>query len=302
MDKFVRLLAILSLTAFAVSCATVASVTGKGAQLAGNLGLIDNTTAQAVVKSTDSIGKALEDITPEQEYYIGRAVGANILITYKIYNGNPALTAYVNEICKTITINSPRPEIYNGYHVAILDTDQINAFATSGGHIFITRGLIDSTGSEDALAAVVAHEVAHILLQHGLKAIKTGRITQALVATGSAAASVATSGTDLGELTDIFDESVNEIVTTMVNKGYSQSQEFDADNTALSLMASAGYDPASLLDMLKALEKSQAAHSGGFNSTHPSPAKRLAAAEKNAGSYKVTDTRSYRVKRFKAVM
>jgi predicted Zn-dependent protease len=184
--------------------------------------------------------------------------------------------------------------------VAILDSNEINAFATSGGHIFITRGLIAAAGSEESLAGVLAHEVAHIQLQHSIKAIKNSRITNALIITGTSAAGAAT-GYDVNELTDVFRESVGEIVTTLVNNGYSQTQEFEADSTALSLLASAGYNPSGLTDMLKELGRVQSSRPGGFNRTHPTPAQRLTNAEKSIGKYSVADTSSYRRVRFNAV-
>jgi predicted Zn-dependent protease len=283
------------------SCHHLAAAADAGAQIAGAVGVVDQNTANAISKSSQAIGSAAEEITPEQEYYIGRAVGANILSTYKIWNGSPSLTAYLNRICSAIVINSPRPEIYNGYHVMILDSNEINAFATSGGHVFVTRGLIAGANSEEALAGVIAHEIAHIQLQHSIKAIKTSRITQALLVTGTSAAGAA-AGYDVNELTDVFNESVGEIVTTLVNNGYSQSQEFDADSTALSLLASAGYKPSGLTDMLKELEKTQGSRPGGFNKTHPSPAKRIVSAEKSLGKYTVADTSSYRKARYNAAV
>jgi len=279
-------------------CGTMAAVVSAGAQAAGAAGVIDRNTANAVSNSSKAVANAAEDITPEQEYFIGRAVAANILKTYSLWTGSPALTAYVNRVCGAIVINSPRPEIYNGYHVAILDSNEINAFATSGGHILITRGLIGTAKSEDALAGVIAHEIAHIQLQHSIKAIKTSRITQALMVTGTSVAGAAT-GYDVNEMTSIFNETVGDIVGTLVNNGYSQAQEFEADAKALSLLASAGYNPGGLIDMLKELERTQKGHSGGFNKTHPSPDKRLAAAENAlAKQPKVADTSSYRRARF----
>jgi predicted Zn-dependent protease len=286
---------------FLGSCGTLASAAGTGAQIAGAMGIIDQNTAAAIGRSSEAIGRAAETITPEQEYYIGRAVGANILGTYRIWTGNPALTAYLNRICGAITVNSPKPEIYNGYHVMILDSTEINAFATSGGHIFITRGLIECTDSEDTLASVIAHEVAHIQLQHSVKAIRNSRITQALLVTGGSAVDIAAGGTTIGELTDIFGESVGEIVSTMVNNGYSQSQEFDADDLALELLASAGYDPSSLVTMLRALEKTQPGRPGGFNKTHPTPARRIENAEDSVEDYRVPDTRTYRRDRYASI-
>jgi predicted Zn-dependent protease len=291
---------VIALSGVMFSCQSMMKIVDAGAQVAGATGVIDKNTANAISQSSQAIANAAEEITPEQEYYIGRAVGANILASYKIWNGSPPLTAYVNRICSAIAINSPRPDIYNGYHAAILDSNEINAFATSGGHIFITRGLINAAKSEDALAGVIAHELAHIQLQHSIKAIKTSRITNALMITGTSAAGAAT-GYNVNELTDIFNESVGEIVTTMVNNGYSQTQEFDADNTAMSLMAAAGYSPSGLIDMLRELSKIQTGGSGGFGKTHPTPAQRIANAEKSVGRYSVADNRSYRLPRFNAV-
>jgi len=283
----------------AVSCQHLMAAADFGAQAAGAVGVIDQNTANAISTSSKAIGSAAEEITPEQEYYIGRAVAANILVNYRVWNGNPALTAYLNKICAAITINSPRPDVFNGYHVAILDSNEINAFATSGGHIFVTRGLINAAKSEDALAGVIAHEIAHIQLQHSIKAIRTSRITQALMATGVSVAGAA-AGMNVNELTDIFNESVGEIVSTLVNNGYSQVQEFDADNTAMSLLASAGYNPSGLIDMLRELSAIQTG-SSGFGKTHPTPAQRITNAEKSVGKYRAADTRSYRQARFASV-
>jgi predicted Zn-dependent protease len=281
-----------------ISCQALMKAADVGARAAGAAGMIDQNTANAISKSSRAIGSAAEEITPEQEYYIGRAVAANILSTYRLWNGNAALTAYLNRICAAITINSPRPDVYNGYHVAILDSAEINAFATSGGHIFVTRGLINAARSEDALAGVIAHEVAHIQLQHSIKAIKNSRVTQALLITGTSAAGAA-SGYNVNQLTDIFNESVGEVVTTLVNNGYSRDQEYQADNTAMSLMAAAGYNPSGLIEMLKQLSAVQNS-SSGFGKTHPTPSQRISNAEKSVKNYRVADTGASRQSRFAA--
>jgi len=289
------IIVLIAFTCIVSSCKTIDIL----AQVAGATGFIDQNTANAISMSAKAIGTAAEEITPEQEYYIGRAVAANILSTYSIWNGNPALTSYLNLICTAITINSPKPDVYSGYHVAILNNDEINAFATSGGHIFVTRGLIGAARTEDALAAVIAHEIAHIQLQHSIKAIKSSRITQALLVTGTAAAGAVT-GMDVNQLTDVFNESIGEIIQTMVNSGYSQTQEFDADRTAMSLLAGAGYNPAGLLEMLNVLNSMYVPSSSGFGKTHPSPAQRITNAQRSIGSYNAADTSSSRQARFAA--
>ncbi|MCL2759422.1 MAG: M48 family metalloprotease [Treponema sp.] len=297
-NKVLIILVVIAVFTGLTSCAALAAVADVGAQIAGATGVIDQNTASAISQSARAIGSAAEEITPEQEYYIGRAVAANILGTYRLWNGNAALTAYLNNICAAITINSPRPDVFNGYRVAILDSNEINAFATSGGHIFITRGLINAARSEDALAGVIAHEVAHIQLQHSIKAIKSSRITQAILITGTSAAGAAT-GMNVNQLTEVLNESVGEIVQTLVNSGYSQAQEFEADNTAMALMAAAGYNPTGLVEMLRALSSAQTAGTG-FGKTHPTPAQRITNAERTVRNHTVANNTAVRQARFTA--
>jgi beta-barrel assembly-enhancing protease len=283
------------------SCEAVSEVV----KVAGDIGIIDkktvNSTVRAINASSKSIDSAVEEITPEQEYYIGRAVAANILATYKIYIKNRKLTNYLNNICAAITINSPfQKSVFKGYHVALLDSNDINAFATSGGHIYISRGLVNAAKSEDALAGVIAHEVAHIQLQHSIKAIKSSRFSQAVSATTSAVGAV--TGMDMNELTSLFNESVGEIVQTLSTNGYSQAQEFDADNTAMLLMSKAGYNPAGLLEMLRALSKVQKP-GVGLGKTHPTPAQRMSNAELGLLLYTgVSDTSPTRRARFASAL
>jgi predicted Zn-dependent protease len=288
-------LALIPFCLLLAACATV----GKIAEISSNFAE-DPKTASALKKSGEAIGKAAEEITPEQEYYIGRAVGASILAKYKLYNGSAKMTEYINKIAATIVINSDNPKIYNGYRAAILDSSEINAFATSGGHILITRGLLESAKSEDALAAVIAHEIAHIQLRHSLNAIKTSRWTQAAMVTGVSTLSAAGDGKDLGKLTDSFGGMVGDIVSVLVNSGYSKSQEFDADNKALSLLSDAGYDPAALVTALEELRKNQTSRPGGFNKTHPSPAERIESVKKSLVAYSPVASKSARIARYKA--
>ena len=274
----------LFLSAFFVlvtsSCAVMNAMGGAASAVGAITG---NEALAAVGDSVSSVAVASSPITPEQEYYIGRSVTASLLGSYRVYD-NPALTDYVNKVCQVLVLNSQRPQLYKGYYVAVLDSDQINAFASSGGHILVTRGLLQCASSEDSLAAVLAHEIAHIQLQHGIKAIKGDRWTKAALTVASSSASALTEG-EMSGIVDAFDESVDSIVTTMVNTGYSQSQEYEADATALEIMAAAGYSPHAMVEMLGQLKLRQPKSSGGFASTHPSADKRLKQVEKKLKAY-----------------
>ena len=241
----------------------------------------DEAIADAVVTGIDGIIKAAEDnITPEEAYYIGRTVAAIITKNYKVYD-SPEATAYLNKICTAITINSAVPYLYKGYYVAILDSDEINALATPGGHIFVTRGLLKCTDSEDAVAAVLAHEISHIQLNHSIKAIKSSRVTSA---TMQGVKGVTTSvyensdprfqGLVSQEDLDYLTNAGDEIVKTLVDSGFSVTQEFDADRNALMLMSDSGYDPEAMNDMLDLLERNIKEGESGWSKTHPSPSAR----------------------------
>jgi hypothetical protein len=249
-----------------------------------NAAAIQKTAADYYDPPGSVTAAALNEINLGDEYLIGRDVAASILSNYAVWEGNPALTNYVNLICQAIVINSPRPAAFNGYHAAILDSDGINAFASPGGHIFITRGFIETAKSEDALAAVIAHEIAHVQLSHGLRAIQTNR--------------------DLQDWMSQFSVLGAQTITDRLNAGFSRIQEFDADITALSLLAAAGYNPQSLSEMLRELDKIQGR--GGFNAdfsrTHPSPASRMVNAAVAANRYaNMADTGKFRENRFSAV-
>jgi predicted Zn-dependent protease len=219
-------------------------------------------------KAVTLVSSASHKITEEEEYYIGRAVAANILSHYPLWKNRDA-TRYVNLIGRALVLRSERPEIYGGYHFSLLDTPEANAFSAPGGIIFLTRGILDLTGSEDELAAVLAHEIQHIVAKDPLKAIKSQRMK----ALGTFAAGEAV-GSSSGVL-QVFQDSILDISGTLLQKGYSRGQEKNADLGALKLLAATGYDPAALLAMLekvKAIEKKKAK---AF-SAHPSAAKRIA--------------------------
>ena len=272
----------------------------------------------AITSSVQSIEKASETITPEEEYYIGRSVAASIATTYPIDQGSYQMTKYLNEICQTLVMNSDKPYLYKGYYVVILDTDEINAMATPGGHIFVSRGLIDCTTSEDALAAVLAHEIAHVQLGHSVSAIKASRVrsavsdtTKAVAVTSIVAANKKSGGLNLSEkdmqkvmeAVNTFSDASNEVVKTLVNTGFSKEQEFEADKTALYILQSAGYDPYAMLDMLGQLEDSSS--NTGWGATHPSPKDRIKKVNKELSAMSkanpaMKEAKQVRTKRFEA--
>jgi predicted Zn-dependent protease len=188
------------------------------------------------------------------------------------------------------------PDMYNGYHVGILDSPDLNAFATVGGHVFVCRGLLEALADEDAVAAVLAHEIAHIQLGHSADLIKEMKLNRELSNMADRAAHFVNRDAGLSEQKILFYNSIREMVNTLIINGYSREQEFAADSYALKLLAGAGYSPSSLVDVLAFLQKNGG--SGGYNGTHPLPAQRINNVRGEVPRYPVQDTRSFRASRF----
>lgn len=292
------ILFIIVLSLLLSSCSSIMYIASVTAEVAGMTGVIDQNVAHSISKSTESIGNAAEVITPEYEYIIGKQVAANLLGQYPLYSNNEA-TKYLNYICQSMVIHSEKPNLYKGYFVGILDSDEINAFATSGGHILITKGLLKCADTEDAIAAVIAHEIAHIQLQHSIKAIKASRATMATLATLSATAVTLSNGAeDTVEFLQFLDSSVNEAISTLVDSGYSVSHELAADKKALELMNNAGYDTSCMNDMLSLLEENSKTKVTGFVKTHPTPEKRKNNLKNEYKKYSVFTPKECRTQRF----
>jgi beta-barrel assembly-enhancing protease len=272
-----RHLAILAILAVLVlaGCKGAEIVGGIAKDMGLNLGGVPvGDYAQSAVKSGAAVARSMEDFTPEQEYYIGRAVTATLLRTYRPLN-NQAAGDYVNTLGQSLALFSEMPLTYGGYHFQIVDSDEINAFAAPGGFILVTRGLIRCCPNETALAAVLAHEIAHVQHRDALRAIKKSRVTEALGIIGGEAVKHA-GGAELTQLTGIFADSVGDVMTNMVNNGYSRAYEYEADQAALAILHRAGYDPSGLVLMLHGMNARLVPGRADFAKTHPAPANRIA--------------------------
>jgi predicted Zn-dependent protease len=284
-------------------CAVLAAAPAEGqgqsgALPSGGMGGLSGDVGSALSEMDSALKTAGEEFSLEDDYYLGRAVAVEILSTYKLYTKDPAMVTYLNKICQAITVNSPRPLLFNGYHVEILDAQEINAFASPGGHIFLTKGLVDCADSEDALAAVIAHEVAHIQLRHAAAVIQNQRLVQDLSKSAGRAASIASRDLAPRERAVLFGEDVTVAVNALLKNGYARAQEFQADTEAVNLLRTAGYDPAALVAALRILEQIQPSRPGGFNNTHPSPAARMDSLTRISLSGRGRNTRSFRDSRF----
>jgi predicted Zn-dependent protease len=237
----------------------------------------ESTPEGKLIRGTNRLRKSFQDLDPSEEHYIGRSVAAQILTMpeYRVVD-DEQLTAYVNRIGHAIVgTNDKVRRPFLDYRFAVLATDETNAFACPGGLILVSRGLIAKTRSEDELAAVLAHEIAHVTLRHGVAAIQQANLAQAFTYLGAGAAQATMSQQDLDALTGLFDGSIDDVVQTLVTSGYSRDAEEQADALGREFLANTGYDPQGLVRVLGNMQ-GEGGH-GGMFATHPAPQDRVAA-------------------------
>jgi beta-barrel assembly-enhancing protease len=256
--------------------------------------------ADSIVRSAKALGKTFEDITPEQEYYIGRAVAATILQGYRPYPDEDT-NRYLNVLGQSLAQASDRPETFGGYHFLILDSEEINAFAAPGGLVLVTRGMLRLCRDEDQVAAVLAHEIGHIKGQHGLRAIKSSRLTTAFTVLAAEGAKNF-GGSQVAQLTQAFEGSVSDVTSTLMNSGYSRDLEREADQEATVILGRIGYDPGALATMLQEMDKRMVRSGPGFGKTHPDPKERIQAIGAKSGTSARTAQVPERKKRFDLFM
>lgn len=251
------------------------SLSGVTAELSA-LGIVSEDVqkvAEVGQAGAEVVSSINETFTPEQQYYVGRGVAATILNQYTPYRDASA-TEYLNTLGQALALASPQPFLYKGYRFMILDSNEINAFATPGGHIFVTRGMIGLAASEDEMAAILAHEITHVVLQHGMKSIKSSRITSSVVDALQTTANALTDN-QIAALTETFTGAVDDVAQTLVTSGYSRATERDADEGAVHLLLAVGYDPRGLIRVLKRMEEKLTPGGRDFAKTHPDPEVRI---------------------------
>ena len=199
----------------------------------------------------------------DDEARSGDAIAATVLGAAPVWR-KPAAQSYVNLVGRNLARQVERKDVQ--WRFAILDTPSINAMAFPGGIVVITRGLYALLTSEDELAAVLAHEIAHVNRRHQWKVIQQ----QKLVALAGDAVARSDPGRSAAVVADLG--------TKLIARGLDKSAEFEADRDGTVIAARAGYDSSALIavmERLKALKTG--ADTALLFSTHPSPEARIAA-------------------------
>jgi predicted Zn-dependent protease len=184
------------------------------------------------------------------------------------------LQQYVNEVGQRAAKVSHRPELQ--YTFTVLDSQDINAFTTGGGFVYITRGIMTFLNSEAELAAVLGHEIGHVTARHPVR--QQSQSTLANI--GAAAVGVFTGSGDLAGLANY--------AGAALIRGYGRDQELEADRLGAEYLARVGMDPDYMIDVVRLLknqelfeiqrareEKREPRVYHGVFSTHPDNDQRL---------------------------
>ncbi|WP_255569068.1 M48 family metalloprotease [Comamonas sp. NLF-1-9] len=240
--------------------AALGSLGGGGSTMSG---------VQNVVQGASA---AFKDYSPEEERELGNGF-ASVLLGARPLLRNDEVQRYVNRVglwvaeqADTRKDGAGRPIAYQ-WRFGVIDSDAVNAYATPGGYVFVTRGLLRTLKSEAELAGVLAHEITHVVRGHYLAAVKSGGFAQ--MAGGiieARSGNSALSGPMISMVRNIY------------AKGLDQSDEYDADRYALLWAARAGYAPSGLVQSLHALAagSAQDANYQMLFATHPPVAERIA--------------------------
>ena len=211
------------------------------------------------------------NVTEEEERKIGEDVSAKIRQRFGVVQ-SAAVHKYVTLVGTVLARQSERPAL--PWTFIVLDTDGVNAFASPGGIVHITRGALGLIRNEAELAGVLAHEIGHVAHKHTVNAIRKNKAVQ-----------LGTSET-LSNRGPFLDKLANKAYEMVLENKFDRGDEMDADNVSVALTEKAGYAPGTLAAFLTRLDernKDQPAQNGLFAS-HPETKERIDAIRKLAGA------------------
>jgi beta-barrel assembly-enhancing protease len=212
--------------------------------------------------------------TRQQDIQLGRETAAEVRKRVTIVN-DAVLTSYVSAVGRRLMQSREAKNSGFPFTFEVVADPSINAFALPGGPMFINTGLLKSVDNEAQLAAVMGHEMSHVVLRHGTNQASKANLIEIPLAL---AAQLTNSNSLMGQLTELgIDLSANSVLLK-----FSRTDESQADLMGSHIMAEEGYDPR---QMAKFFEKLNA--KGGFTtiqffSDHPNPANRSKAIDEEA--------------------
>jgi len=206
--------------------------------------------------------------THEQDIELGRASAEEAVREVRLV-ADERVNDYVGRVGARLAAHAPGYGF--PYQFAVVDAHEVNAYAFPGGYVFVNAGAIRAAQSEGELAAVLAHEIAHVALRHGTNQASKAYVTKA----GLDLVNTLTGGrqTALGQLAEGWVAAGAELLF----QNFGRSSETEADLEGARLMAAAGYDPREMSRFFEKLGEAGGARSAEALSDHPDPRSRVAA-------------------------
>lgn len=258
----------VALTIFVAACVLAAPAVAAPTKDAPQLG--------SLVKGLEQAKKLRSLILTEaDEIKLGQAVSEKVRARYGVVQ-DANVHRYVTLVGAVAAVSCSRPNL--PWTFIVLDTDGVNAFATPGGFIHITRGALGLLNNEAELAGVLAHEISHVTGKHTVKAVQKSR------------------GAQLAANETIGDKAVfNRLADTMtelVLAGFSRDEELEADREGTRLANEVGYAPNGLQVFLQRLADRNKASTEkqGLFASHPEMQARLDALTRQIAGLKPAGT------------
>ncbi|NEX62933.1 M48 family metallopeptidase [Noviherbaspirillum galbum] len=223
-----------------------------------------------------NLTKAAKDTDESEEIRLGQEFAATLLGA-KPLAPDPALQQYVNALGRWLALQTERPDL--PWTFGVLDDPGFNAFATPGGYVFVTRGLVARMRNEAELAGVLAHEIGHVLKKHHLRAVQK-QAGMALVSDVIGASNRGSNGPHPEARAALLN-----VGRKLYVSGLDKDDEFEADRLGVVIAARAGYDAFGLPAVLQMLQ-AQNGSAGEFAllfRTHPAPATRIQMLDRQMG-------------------
>lgn len=199
----------------------------------------------------------LSNVSERQEVQIGKQINSQVLRQMRLHQ-DPEISQYVNQVGKRLAANSKR-----SYTFQVVENKAVNAFATTGGYVYVTTGLLKAADNEAQLASVIGHEMGHIESRHLIEQMRQTAVSRGLVtAAGLDRNTVANIGVDLA-----------------LSRPRSRQDEYEADQIGLRLLRQAGYAESAAPAFMRKLLRGGSS-GPAFLSTHPAVPSRVTALEK----------------------
>lgn len=248
--------------------------------------LLVNSPGRAVDIALPEMGdSAGELISPRDEYQIGQAFFWRLQQSTPLVE-DPEVTSYIQSLGYRIAANSNEPGL--DYTFFMVPDPSVNAFAAPGGFIGVNSGLLLTADTEDELASVMAHEIAHITQRHILRSFERHkRMTIPRTAAMIAAALLGAADPKAGSAA-LMAVQAGDIQSQL---DYSRAHEAEADNIGMQTLVASGFDPEAMPSFFEKLQLAGRYYGGDsvpeFLRTHPVTTSRIADAKGRAVQYEV---------------